>query len=87
MRGHGFTTGAGRIELAVMQAVYANENAITSTSALAIQAALSQGPRGVRCLSDREAEAAAEGNGRTAQRPWKLWVVEVRACSLYSNLT
>lgn len=85
MRGHGFTTVAGSIELAVLQAVYAKKNAVISTSALSIQAALSQKPRGLQYLGDREAEAAAEANSRTAQRPWKLWVEEVRACSLYTN--
>lgn len=85
MRGHGFTTVAGSIELAVLQAVYTKKNAIISTSALSIQAALSQGPRGLQYLSDREAEAAAKTNKGTAQRPWKLWVEEVRACRLYTN--
>lgn len=85
MRGHGFTTVAGSIEMAVFQAVYAKKNAIISTSALSIQVALSQGPRGLQYLSDAEAEAAAKANGGTVQRPWKLWVEEVRACSLYTN--
>lgn len=86
MRGHGFTTVAGSIELAVLQAVYTKKNATISTSALCIQAALGQGPRRLRYLTDSEAEAAAKANEGTAQRPWKLWVEEVRACSLYNNL-
>lgn len=85
MRGHGFTTVAGSIELAVLQAVYTKKNAIISTTALSIQAALSQGPQGLQYLSDREAESAAKANESTAQRPWRLWVEEVRACSLYTN--
>lgn len=85
MRGHGFTTVAGSIELAVLQAVYTKKNAMISTSALSIQAALGQELRGLQYLSDKEAEAAAKANGRTAQRPWKLWVEEVRACRLYNN--
>lgn len=85
MRGHGFTTVAGSIESAVFQAVYAKKNAVISTSSLFIQAALSQGSRGPQCLSDREAEAAAEANETTVQRPWKLWIEEVRTCSFYNN--
>lgn len=85
MRGHGFTTVANSIELAVLQAVYTKKNAIISTLALSIQAALNQGPSGLKYLSDREAEAAAKANEKTAQRPWKLWVEEVRTCSLYTN--
>lgn len=85
MRGHGFTTVAGSMEMAVLQAVYAKKNAIVSTLALSIRAVLGQGPRVVQYLTDREAEAAAEANGRTAERPWELWVEEVRACSLYTN--
>lgn len=85
MRGHGFTTIAGSIELAVLQAVYTKKSAIISTLALSIQAALSQEPHRLQYLSEREPEAAAKANESTAQRPWKLWVEEVRTCRLYTN--
>ncbi|KAJ3546833.1 hypothetical protein NM208_g1808 [Fusarium decemcellulare] len=86
MQGQGFTTVASSIELVVLQAVYIEKNAVISTLALSIQAALSQGPYGLQYLSGEEAEAAAKANAKTAQRPWKLWVDEIRAYSLYTNL-
>ena len=88
MRGHGFTTVASSIEIAVLQAVYTKKNATISTAAISIQASWNLGngePAGLRYLDGGEATAAAEANARAAQRPWDLWVKEIESCSLYVN--
>ena len=69
MRGHGSTTTAPSIELAVYRAIYAEENA-----KLQIQAS-GLGP--VQFLSEEEAALAAAATEGQVQRPWELWALQV----------
>ncbi|KAL2204834.1 arad-like aldolase/epimerase [Sarocladium strictum] len=88
MRGHGFTTVAESLELAVLRAVYTQKNAVIQTSALLINSAWrdsSQSQPQVTYLSQRESEAADATTRSAATRAWGLWVREVEACQLYSN--
>ncbi|OAA76127.1 class II Aldolase and Adducin domain-containing protein [Akanthomyces lecanii RCEF 1005] len=88
MRGHGFTVVAESMELAVLRAVYTQKNASIQTTALQLARDILQTSTtsGIKYLSPRECEAA---NGRilwSHKRPWELWVREVEAQPLYTNL-
>lgn len=92
MRGHGFTAVAGRVEEAVLRAVYTQKNAAIQTAALAIHGAHAGGdgggtaaPRPARYLNGREAVDCTEMTRWSAERPWRLWAREVEACGLYVN--
>ena len=69
MRGHGSTTTAASIELAVYRAIYAEENAKLQIQALAL------GP--VQFLNEEEAALAAASTEGQVLRPWELWALQV----------
>ncbi|KAI0153341.1 class II aldolase and Adducin N-terminal domain-containing protein [Pestalotiopsis sp. NC0098] len=88
MRGHGFTAVADTIEECVLRGVYTLRNAAIQTASLTSLAAYGtrDGPlQPIKYLSPEEAQASREMTAWSAQRPWKLWVKEVEACSLYQN--
>ena len=93
MRGHGMTVLAKSMEICVMRAVYAQQNAKVQTTALLLNAAYfgndqkDSGPDSIQFLKNSEVEGQAEmmkTSGPT--RPWGLWVREVETCGLYVNL-
>jgi ribulose-5-phosphate 4-epimerase/fuculose-1-phosphate aldolase len=96
MRGHGMTVVGESIEEVVLRSVYTQKNAAIQTTALVSQAAfLGTGGnlnavgagQGLRYLSEKEAEDATGMTKWSKERPWGLWVAEVRACGLYRNET
>ncbi|OAR02363.1 hypothetical protein LLEC1_02446 [Akanthomyces lecanii] len=88
MRGHGFTVVAESMELAVLRAVYTQKNAAIQTTALQLarDGLQTGGASGIKYLSPRECEAANGRNIWSHKRPWELWVHEVEAEPLYTNL-
>ncbi|KAI1430359.1 class II aldolase and Adducin N-terminal domain-containing protein [Xylaria sp. FL1777] len=89
MRSHGFTVCTTSIESAVFQAVYTQLNARVQSDALAIERAYAgsgAGPDdGLVYLTARQAEDSYATNAGTVQRPWDLWVREVKVSPLYVN--
>ena len=86
MRGHGFTVIAESIEDCVLRAVFTQKNATIQTTALITRGSISgQDVPPVKYLSEEEAKAATDMTRWSAQRPWKLWLREVEASSLYVN--
>ena len=69
MRGHGSTTTAPSIELAVYRAIYAEENAKLQIQASALGS--------VQYLSEEEAALAATSTEGQVVRPWDLWALQV----------
>ncbi|KAI0541240.1 class II aldolase and Adducin N-terminal domain-containing protein [Xylaria digitata] len=89
MRSHGFTTCATSIEAVVVQAIYTQVNAQIQSEALAIQHAYSgskvSSGEGLIYLTPQQARDSYATNSGTAQRPWDLWVREVKVSPLYVN--
>ncbi|KAI0915026.1 class II aldolase and Adducin N-terminal domain-containing protein [Ustulina deusta] len=89
MRSHGFTACAAGIEAVVFQAVYTQLNAQVQTEALAIEHAR-PGSKGksddeLVYLTPQQARDSYAANAGTIQRPWDLWVREVKVSPLYVN--
>jgi ribulose-5-phosphate 4-epimerase/fuculose-1-phosphate aldolase len=89
MRGHGFTAVGESIEETVFRAIYTAENATIQTTAMTISATA----RGSKCqdkdvyyLQDSELHDTTEMTKWSVMRPWGLWVREVEANGLYTNL-
>lgn len=82
MRGHGYTAVAEDVQRVVFEAIFAQANAKMQTQALMMSNAM-----GVeyQCLSTEEAAGAWTFNVRTVERPWGLWVQEVRDSGKYRN--
>ncbi len=70
MRGHGATTVAASLKVAVYRAVYAEMNARVQLDAER------HGP--VTYLSAEEGDATAAANEGQVDRPWQLWTAEAR---------
>ena len=90
MQSHGFTTCAGSIETVVFQAVYSQVNAQVQAGALGLrgqQTAASTSPShdGVVYLTEQQAKDSWQTNIGTVQRPWDLWVRQVRTSPIYVN--
>ncbi len=82
MQSHGFTTCAASIKVAVFQAVYSQLNAQAEAGALS----LGHGSKAdMVYLTPRQAADSWATNIGTVQRPWDLWVRQVRVSSLYTN--
>lgn len=90
MSKHGFTTCATSIEVAVMQAIYAQVNAVVQSSALLLRNAYlgskAKGLTELAYLTSQEAVDSWETNAGTVERPWDMWVHEVEASGLYTNV-
>ena len=102
MRGHGFSVCARTIEDCVLRAVYTQKNAEIQTTALLTRSAYygasgaahakdnklkrSETTSGLAVLSEEEAEGARQMTLWSAHRPWVLWVREVEAQGMYTNL-
>ncbi|KAI1179417.1 class II aldolase and Adducin N-terminal domain-containing protein [Nemania sp. FL0916] len=95
MRGHGFTLWAADIKAAVFQAVYAQTNAQAQSQALALSRAATgvagqgqgqDGSGGIAYLTPQQARDTADTMAGTVQRPWDLWVREVKVAPLYVNV-
>ena len=87
MRGHGFTTVATSIEMAVLRAIYTQKNAAIQTASLGLSTSqrLQNLPADLGFLNERECLVADEMTAKTVRRPWELWVEEVRWHGLYKN--
>ncbi|KAL1304350.1 hypothetical protein AAFC00_000748 [Neodothiora populina] len=83
---HGFTTCSQSIELAVMQAMYVQTNAVIQASALALRNAYlgSQGSA-LAYLSPKEASDSWATMAGTVDRPWNMSMHEVQSSNLYVN--
>jgi len=90
MANHGFTAVGASIKQAVYRAVYTHKNAGVQSSALLLRAAsLSAGDsldgHGLRYLNKEQVQGSLKMNLATEDRPWGLWVKEVKASPLYEN--
>ncbi|KAH8700819.1 class II aldolase and Adducin N-terminal domain-containing protein [Talaromyces proteolyticus] len=92
MKRHGFTTLGKNVPEAVYRALYTKTNAGVQTNAVMLhkayfgsQAAFDQ--QDLPYLNGIESEGCRKMNEGTQDKPWKLWVREVEASSLYKNLT
>ena len=85
MRGHGLTVIADNIEECVLRAIYTQKNATIQTTALTTSSAFGSAAHEIKYLREEEVEPTTNMTKWSAQRPWKLWVREVEACSLYVN--
>lgn len=88
MNNHGFTTVGTSIKQAVYRAVYTHVNAGIQTSALTIRGAagVKSDAQGLRYLNEDQVKGSLKMNDASQDRPWGLWVKEVEACPLYTNL-
>ncbi|KAI0489893.1 major facilitator superfamily domain-containing protein [Xylaria cf. heliscus] len=91
MRSHGFTTCATGIETVVYQAIYTQVNAQVQSETLASRHAYSatEANLGGRLthLTPKQAKDSWASNRGTVQRPWELWVREVKVSPLYVTIT
>jgi ribulose-5-phosphate 4-epimerase/fuculose-1-phosphate aldolase len=93
MQNHGFTTFGNSIQQAVYRAVYTHINAGVQSTAimlrnaqLGIQAKYGYTEtRDLKYLTPEQSIGCQLMNDVTHERPWRLWVREVEACSLYVN--
>lgn len=89
MQSHGFTTCSTDIETVVFQAIYSQTDAEVQSDALTIQHAFldSNGSHheGLVYLTQKQATDSWATDQRTIQRPWDLWVREVKVSPLYVN--
>ncbi|KAH9907793.1 class II aldolase and Adducin N-terminal domain-containing protein [Xylariomycetidae sp. FL2044] len=87
MQSHGFTTVAADVETAVFKAIYTQINAQVQTDAMGLQRAtrLSGTDRGIVYLTEKQARESWETNMETIQRPYSLWVRQVKVSPLYAN--
>ncbi|KAI0457523.1 class II aldolase and Adducin N-terminal domain-containing protein [Xylaria acuta] len=89
MQSRGFTTCATGIEAVVYQAIYTQVNAQVQSEALASKHAywglgLNSG-YDLTYLTQQQARDSWASNMGTVQRPWGLWVREVKVSPLYAN--
>ncbi|KAI3336983.1 class II aldolase and Adducin N-terminal domain-containing protein [Xylariaceae sp. AK1471] len=87
IRNHGFTTCAVALETAVFQAIYTQVNAQVQTGALELKdSGTGTRPReGVHYLAKQQAADSWDSNMGTIQRPYALWVRQVKVSPLYVN--
>jgi ribulose-5-phosphate 4-epimerase/fuculose-1-phosphate aldolase len=90
MANHGFTTLGTSIKQAVYRAVYTNINASVQTNAMSIRSAASNGALlyptySMRFLDERQVKGSLKLNDASQDRPWELWVAEVKTCALYKH--
>ncbi|KAI1755585.1 class II aldolase and Adducin N-terminal domain-containing protein [Xylaria castorea] len=89
MQNHGFTTCATSIETVVYKAFYTQANAQVQSEALATKhaywgQAVDSGYE-LPYLTQQQARDSWTSNMGTVQRPWDLWVREVKVSPLYVN--
>ncbi|KAL2263588.1 hypothetical protein VTK26DRAFT_6055 [Humicola hyalothermophila] len=99
MQCHGFTTVATDLKIATFQGVYAVVGARVQARALQIQHAYTGGAagtafsggdgglsaEGLEYLTPRQVRDSMAVAEQTVERPWGLWVREVRASPVYVN--
>ncbi|KAH8799056.1 class II aldolase and Adducin N-terminal domain-containing protein [Xylogone sp. PMI_703] len=89
MQSHGFTTCSTDIKTVVFQAIYSQVDAEVQSEALAIQHAFLgsnlNSQDGLVYLTERQARESWATDQGTVQRPWDLWVREVKVSPLYVN--
>jgi len=89
MANHGFTTVGTSIKQAVYRAVYTHVNASIQTNAITLRNAAIGVGVGVggelRYLNTEQVKGSLKMNAASQDRPWALWVEEVRACRLYKH--
>jgi ribulose-5-phosphate 4-epimerase/fuculose-1-phosphate aldolase len=101
MRRHGFTTWGRSLKEAVYRAVYATKNAKLQTTATLLRGAFDADPKNAKpgwsdgvakgpihafeSLTEEQAQDTEVANSRAVERPWGLWVQEVRCQALYTS--
>ena len=86
MQNHGFTTAAADIKTAVFQAVYAQVNAKVLSDTLNLESAFpGTREKGVVYMTHQQIIDSWKTNIGTTQRPWDLWVRQVKVNPLYAN--
>lgn len=89
MQSHGFATGAPDLETAVFQAIYGQNDAAVQSDALQINAAYrsitGEHIPGPVYLTERQTRDSWETDRGTVDKPWGLWVREVKVSPLYIN--
>lgn len=91
MRRHGFTTCGSSIKEAVYRAIYATKNAKVQTTSTLLRETLEEGKGSSRAvhsfepLTTQQAEDCAATAARAINRPWGLWVQEVKCQPLYTS--
>ena len=89
MANHGFTTVGTSIKQAVYRAVYTHVNASVQTNAITLRNAALGAGVGVegelRFLNAEQVKGSLKMNAASQDRPWGLWVEEVKACGLYRH--
>ena len=98
MRRHGFTTWGRGIKEAVYRSVYATNNAKLQSQATMLrgavdglageqteQGSLSLAEYSFEGLTEEQAGDAEAANLRAVERPWGLWVQEVKCQALYTS--
>ncbi|KAE9370319.1 arad-like aldolase/epimerase [Stipitochalara longipes BDJ] len=89
MANHGFTTLGTSIKQAVYRAVYTHVNASVQTNAIMLRNAATGAGVGVegemRYLNAEQVKGSLKMNAASQDRPWGLWVEEVRARGLYKH--
>jgi ribulose-5-phosphate 4-epimerase/fuculose-1-phosphate aldolase len=91
MKHHGFTTLGTNIPEAVYRALYTKTNAGVQTNAIMLQHACFGSKTALErpslvYLNKLEADDCKKMNEGTQDKPWNLWVREVEASPLYTNL-
>lgn len=101
MRQHGFTTWGRGIKEAVYRAVYTTKNAKLQTTSTLLRSAWENDPANatpqwdeggptrpaypLQPLTKQQAHDAEAANMRAVERPWGLWVQEVKCQPLYTG--
>ncbi|KAG7286844.1 hypothetical protein NEMBOFW57_009161 [Staphylotrichum longicolle] len=89
MRSHGFAAVATDIKIATFEGINAVANAEIQSKALTMQHAYTgqaaQGENGVAYLNQRQIRDTQQTMLSVVERPWELWVREVKVNPLYVN--
>jgi ribulose-5-phosphate 4-epimerase/fuculose-1-phosphate aldolase len=88
MSNHGFTAVGNSVKQAVYRAVYTHVNAGIQTNALLLRNAAGPsssgvGTGGLRYLNEKQVQGSLKMNDASQDRPWGLWLEEIKACNLY----
>lgn len=89
MRSHGFTAVATDIKLVTYEGIYAVINAKIESEALKIHHAFTgmaaQDDDGIAYLTPQQIQDSWETEMQLVEKPWALWVREVKVDPLYKN--
>ncbi|KAK4151221.1 class II aldolase and Adducin N-terminal domain-containing protein [Chaetomidium leptoderma] len=85
MQSHGFAAVATDIKIATFEGIYAVTNAKVQSEALKIQHAYTGRGNGVVHLNERQIRDSWETEIDIVDKPWPLWLKEVKVDPLYVN--